>query len=78
VAGDVGEGFLANAVEGDLDPWRERAAAVHGPESRGHLRLCFPAVDEGLQRLGEGAAFQRDGAEVEDRTTRLIEVGTGE
>src|SRR5215203_2529828 len=48
VAGDVGQSFLADAVEGGLDSRRERATAVHSPESRGHSRLCFPAVDEGL------------------------------
>src|SRR5215211_1576368 len=78
VGGDVGESLLADAIKGDLDPRRERAASVHGPESRRRARLCFPAVDEGLQRLWEGAAFERGGTEIEDRASRLIEVGTGE
>src|ERR687890_2007005 len=78
VAGDVGEGLLADAVEGDLDPWRERVAAVDGLEPGVYAGLRLPAVHERLERLGQRAALQRGGPQVEHGTPGLVEVGTGQ
>ena len=78
VAGDVGEGLLADAVEGDLYPRRERVAAVDGLEPRVYAGLRLPAVHERLERLRQRAAFERGSPEVEDGASGLVEVGTGE
>jgi hypothetical protein len=75
---DVGQGLLADPVEGDLDAWRERPGAVHRRETRGDACLGLPAVREDLESLGQRAAFERGGAEVEDGAAGLVEIEAGE
>ena len=78
VPGDVGEGFLADAVQGHLDAWREWAGAVHRRVVSVDARLRLPSLDENLECLGEQTSFERCSPEIEDGTPGLFEVGLGE
>src|SRR5918999_4810351 len=78
VAGDIGQGFLADPVQGDLHAWREWTAAVYCPISRGDTGLRLPPVHQSLEGVGERATFEWRCPEVQHGATGLFEVGLGE
>src|SRR4051794_12053093 len=56
--GNVGEGFLADAIQGYLDARWEWAAAVYRHVERADSRLLLPPLYQGFERHGERASFE--------------------